>query len=301
MSLQRKINDVDIRLLRIFKAVVDCGGFSAAEAELNIARSTISTHMADLETRLNLKLCNRGRSGFSLTEEGRFVYESTLQLLTSLETFRSQVNTLHQALTGELNIVCSDALAADPRFSLTEVLSSFEEVAPEVTINIGTNTMPEIERAIIDGRADIGFGPWHRDLSSLSYHPLYRETHYLYCHRDHPLFAIPGDDLKAEMVESCKFIHPGMQTSAEASRAMSGLNRVATAYIYEVRMAMVCTGKYIGFFPSQYAKPWLERGELRALLPGEKFYSTDITAMTRSTGKSNKVLELFLAQWTGAD
>lgn len=294
MPLRRKINDVDIRLLHIYRAVVECGGFSAAEAELNIARSTISTHMADLESRLGIKLCNRGRSGFSLTEEGRFVYESALQLFSSLENFRSQINTLHQQLTGELRILCSDAIVTDPRFKLTEALRAFTEAAPEVYLNIATNTMSEIERAIIDGRADIGFAPWHRSLSSIAYQPLYTESYFLYCHKSHPLFAVPAESLTREQVHASPFIHLGLQTSSQASKAMAGLNRAATAYIFEMRMALLNTGKYIGFFPNHYAQPWLQRGELRALLPEEKHYQAAIAAMTRSTRKHNPVLSLFM-------
>ncbi len=300
MPLQRKINDVDIRLLRIYQAVVECGGFSAAEAELNIARSTISTHMADLESRLGIKLCNRGRSGFSLTDEGRFVYESALQLFSSLESFRSQVNTLHQQLTGELHIICSDAIVTDPRCRLSDALREFTEAAPEVYLNVSTNTMAEIERALIDGRADIGFAPWHRDLSSIAYQPLYRENYFLYCHRSHPLFAVPAEELTREQVHASPFIHLGLQTSSQASRAMAGLNRSATAYIFEVRMALLNTGRYIGFFPSHYAQPWLERGELRALMPEEKYYEVEIAAMTRSTRRQNPVLSLFMEKLMAA-
>ena len=43
-----QISDFEIKLLRVFKAVVDCGGFSAAETTLNISRPTISTHIANL-------------------------------------------------------------------------------------------------------------------------------------------------------------------------------------------------------------------------------------------------------------
>ncbi len=31
-----QLGDMDLRLLRVFKAVVECGGMSAAELELNI-------------------------------------------------------------------------------------------------------------------------------------------------------------------------------------------------------------------------------------------------------------------------
>ncbi|WP_243747190.1 LysR family transcriptional regulator [Yersinia pestis] len=61
---------MDLRLLRVFKAVVDCGGMSAAELELNISLSTISKHIKDLEQRLGLTLCQRGREGFAVTERG---------------------------------------------------------------------------------------------------------------------------------------------------------------------------------------------------------------------------------------
>ena len=66
-----QVSDFDIRLLRIFRSVVECGGFSAAETVLGIGRSAISQQMSDLEQRLGLRLCQRGRAGFSLTEEGR--------------------------------------------------------------------------------------------------------------------------------------------------------------------------------------------------------------------------------------
>jgi hypothetical protein len=43
-----RVTDVDLRLLRIFQTVVNCGGLSAAEIDLGIGRSTISTHIAEL-------------------------------------------------------------------------------------------------------------------------------------------------------------------------------------------------------------------------------------------------------------
>ena len=86
-----QVGDYEIRLLRVFKTVVECGGFSAAEVELNISRSTISVHMSNLEARLKLKLCQRGRSGFALTEEGLTIYNATRQLFSRLAEFRSTV------------------------------------------------------------------------------------------------------------------------------------------------------------------------------------------------------------------
>ena len=73
-----QVSDFDIRLLKLFRSVVECGGFSAAESVLGIGRSAISQQMSDLEQRLGLRLCQRGRAGFALTEEGREVYQLSL-------------------------------------------------------------------------------------------------------------------------------------------------------------------------------------------------------------------------------
>jgi len=66
-----RVHDVDLRLLRIFVAIVECGGLSAAESRLNIGRSTISAHLSDLEVPLVFNLCRRGGAGLELTDNGR--------------------------------------------------------------------------------------------------------------------------------------------------------------------------------------------------------------------------------------
>lgn len=154
-----QVSDFDIRLLRVFKTVVECGGFSAAEVELNITRSAISIHMADLEKRLGLRLCQRGRSGFSLTEEGQQVYEASLQLLASLETFRTEVNAIHTRLRGELNIGITDNLVTMPHMRITHALHRLKLKGPEVRVNICMIPPNEIERGILDGRLHIGAIP----------------------------------------------------------------------------------------------------------------------------------------------
>ena len=102
-----QIHDVDLRLLRIFVAIVECGGLSAAESRLNIGRSTISSHLSDLEVRLGLTLCKRGRSGFELTEPGRVTYQASLELLQQCEAFANMIAS------------SKDELKADERFSFS--------------------------------------------------------------------------------------------------------------------------------------------------------------------------------------
>ena len=108
--IPKPITEYDLRLLRIFISVVEHGGFAAAENALGITRSTISVHMSNLETRMKLKLCLRGRGGFSLTEDGQSVYRAVLNLFDSINDFSLLVGTLGKELSGELVILCADQL-----------------------------------------------------------------------------------------------------------------------------------------------------------------------------------------------
>lgn len=64
------LSGLDFKLLKVFKAVVEAGGFSAAQNELNVGLAAISKQISDLEIRIGMRLCTRGREGFCLTEEG---------------------------------------------------------------------------------------------------------------------------------------------------------------------------------------------------------------------------------------
>ena len=154
-----QVSDFDIRLLKIYRSVVECGGFSAAENVLGIGRSAISQQMSDLEQRLGLRLCQRGRAGFSLTEEGREVYQSALQLLSALESFRTEVNGLHQHLRGELNIGLTDNLVTLPHMRITHALAQLKDRGPDVRIQIRMIAPSQVEQGVLDGSLHVGVVP----------------------------------------------------------------------------------------------------------------------------------------------
>src|SRR4029079_18038337 len=108
-----RLSDIDIRLLRHFVTVVEAGGFSLAAARLNVSESTISQQMSDLEARLGMRLCDRGRVGVRLTRHGDEVYKATVELLEDMSRFRDRLavlgtelsRTRHLRLRGPLSTV----------------------------------------------------------------------------------------------------------------------------------------------------------------------------------------------------
>lgn len=289
-----QVSDFEIRLLRIFRSVVECGGFSAAESALGIGRSAISQQMSDLEQRLGLRLCQRGRAGFALTEEGREVYQSSLQLLTALESFRTEVNGLHQHLRGELNIGLTDNLVTLPHMRITHALARLKELGPDVRIQIRMTPPSEVEQGVLDGSLHVGVVPQTSALAGLEYQPLYSERSQLYCAVGHPLFYVDDRELENSRLHAQDAIAPTFRLPAQAQACYQALNCTASASDREGMAFLILTGRYIGYLPDHYAQQWLQPGRLRVLKPDECFYDVSLAAVTRKGRRPHLVLESFL-------
>lgn len=287
-------SDADLRLLRIYRKVVECGGFSAAEVELNISRAAISMAMNDLEARLGLRLCQRGRSGFALTDEGAEVYEATLQLQAAVEGFRTRVNGLHARLKGELNIGINDNLVTMPEMHITDALSALKERGPEVRINIRMIPPSDIELAVLDGRLHTGVVPALRTLPGLEYLSLYEERSRLYCASDHPLFA--ADDVTPEQLVACEAVVPAYAQTPEIKALHEPLEATASATDREGIAFLILSGRYIGYLPTHYAERWVREGRMRALKPETWHYLTRYSAITRKGAPPNLLLESYLEE-----
>jgi len=57
--------------------------------------------MGDLELRLGMRLCNRGISGFSLTEDGRVVYDISKELFRSIGEASTKLRSQSGIFSGE--------------------------------------------------------------------------------------------------------------------------------------------------------------------------------------------------------
>lgn len=289
-----QIGDYEIKQLKIFKTVADCGGFSAAETELNISRSTISIHISNLESRLNLTLCRRGRAGFALTEEGSVVYDATIKLLGELEDFRNTINHLDTQLSGNLTVLFSDTISLDNRARIPDVFRKFSKLASEVYLTSEVARMTEIERLVMSEEADIGFIPYHRSLDGLEYQHIYSDHCYLYCSHDNPLFELSEEELSDEIIDGFPVVYAGMKTQENINGHLANMNLKATAYNYESRLALLLSSKFIGFLPENYAQPYVDAGELKTIAPDRRFYTLEIMAITKKTSTVNKVRSLFI-------
>lgn len=303
-GLRGQLSDFDLRLLRIFVAVAECGGMAAAEAELNINRSTISIHISDLESRLGMQVCyrSRGRAQFSLTPQGEALYHSIKELMHYLEGFRDQVNAIQSDLTGRLKIALPDDWLemSEASIDLSEVIAAFRDTAPKVNLEIVTRSPHEVDFDILNNRADIGINTVHVRRPGLQYFPIFRHRSYLYCSSRHPLFDVSPDQLTAETVLRCDLVASGHRVQTETRSLIELFNHQAQADHMEGCLLLIQSGKYLGFLPEYYAGSRAGKYPLCRLLPDTFYYSAENALIYRkSTGRS-KVASLFIRQLTEA-
>ncbi|MBH9344906.1 LysR family transcriptional regulator [Pseudomonas aeruginosa] len=283
----------DLRLLRIFAAVVRHQGFAAAQQELNLSTSAISTYMSQLENQLGIVLCHRGRGGFSLTSKGELFHQETLRILGELEGFERYALALKGELRGTLNLGVLDSTVSDPALPLAEVIGAFSREHPAVHLHLLVQSPYELQLSVLENRQDLAIGAFSSRMNGLVYQPLYREQHWLYCSDRHPLFD--GRRIPADLITQQRMVGRGYWSQAELAR--HGFKHSAgTVESMEAQLILILSGGYIGYLPEHYAHPWVEQGRLRALLPATFGYQAPFSLILRRGRSREPLIQAFRAQ-----
>ncbi|MDP9880584.1 DNA-binding transcriptional LysR family regulator [Variovorax boronicumulans] len=290
-----QLSDMDLRLLKVFKSVVDCGGMAAAELELNIGTSTVSRHVKDLETRLGLVLCRRGRAGFALTAEGQRVYDETLRLLASVDAFRGSIDDIHNRMGGQLDVALFDKTATNPKARIGEAIARFTEIAPEVNLAVHVGSINAIEQGVLEGNFQIGIIPAHRSSKSLVYADLFDETMLLYCGVGHPLFDSPHGKLTWSKLGEHHFAGLGYHSPNMELSHRARLSRKATGFDQEAIATLILSGRFLGFLPDHYAQVFEQRGLMKAVLPARFNYACRFVSLLRRSPKPSRAVLAFQA------
>ena len=298
--IPKPITEYDLRLLRIFRVVVENGGFSAAEFELGITRSTISVHMSNLESRLKLRLCLRGRGGFSLTQDGQVIYHAVIQLFDSLDDFSLLASSLGSELSGEIVILCSDSLNQNKQQKLAQVIKSIHQNAPNLHLALDGDTVANIEKSILNDKAHIGVYPAYREVDGLIYQALFNEAIYLCCSKTHPFFDLVDSKITHEALSTIPAIHPGIHIDPAGREQLKQLNLSAKAYQFDTRKTMILSGCYLGFLPQSYIQQELNKGEIRIIKPDSFTYQFKLSMVYKKSPREQNKVDLLKTSFAQA-
>ncbi|MBO1325557.1 LysR family transcriptional regulator [Acetobacter sp. TBRC 12305] len=298
-----RLADVDVRLLRVFRAVAECGGLAAAQSVLDTSTSTISLHISELERRLGFKLCQRGRAGFELTDRGKATYERALRLLNTIDDNFNDILSLKKRLTGKVRLGMVDALMMHPHMPLAAALRDFNQLDNDVEVQLMVDDRTQLERRLLEGELHAAISTFVRPVAGLAFHRVMSERHRVYCGQGHPLYGVTAVQDTAALAPY-PFILRSYWGRTDAERFQS-MNIRATANNMEAMTCLLLSGNYLGLLPEYIAEERVKSGTLHMINAPDLEQSSHHCLVLPSTASTSLAMEalvpLILGQVNEAD
>jgi LysR family transcriptional regulator, transcriptional activator for bauABCD operon len=289
----RRLDNIDLRLLRVFVVLADANGFAEAQITLNLSQSTLSTHLGELEKRIGAKLCLRGRHKFRLTDFGQATYDAARKLFTDIDDFQARISAVNRGITGRLKVGAPEGIFTSPHLGMQEIIARLMKPDFDIFVDLILGTPSELEQRLADGDRDIVLGPLTQKLDGIVYRPYYNEPHYLYCGKGHPLFARRDATITQEVIDTTRFSVRGYRQFDDLFRV--GHPRAAASILHmEAQLMMILSGHFIGFLPDHYADPWVKDGVMRAIKPRTYTFRSLHNIAFRKSDAERPVIRAFL-------
>src|SRR5437773_2249704 len=143
---------MEIHQLRYFVAVAEEGSFSRAAAKVRVAQPSLSQQIRKLEAEVGQPLFDRLPRSVMLTEAGRCLIDYARQILASISDARRCVDELKGEVAGRVAVGAIPTIAP---YVLPELVVTFQEHYPEVTLEIVEDVTEGITRRIEAGELEI--------------------------------------------------------------------------------------------------------------------------------------------------
>lgn len=288
------VSELDIRLIRVFLAVVEAGGISAAQTALNTSQPTISAKLASLETRVGFRLCQRGRAGFALTSKGSQFVEAARRLLAAAEGFRLEVQHINRTLSGTLNIGLLGQIDPTANKKIALAIARLRARNQGLYFQFTELSSAFLEEKLINGHLDLAIGYFWRRLDNLDYLSLFSETQAAYCSASHPLYLQAGTLQVADVAEH-EWVWPS-HPLPEMPAPTSIDRMTALTDSMDGAALLILSGQHLGFLPEHYAARHVELDQLRALNPNQFRYEVQFHAAVRHSIRQSELVSTFLAE-----
>ncbi len=181
-SKMRK-NDLSLRAITSFIAVVECGGIARAARELGYSQPAVTLQLQQIEERLGVKLFERRQRRMELTEAGKQALKPARHLLAALAAFEHAVTRHTPAKTTPLVVGAIEPTAST---KLPPILSAMRRALPDVAVKItiagGDNIAQAAERGDVHAALTVP-----TQIRGWVYEPLFAERLVALVRTDHHL------------------------------------------------------------------------------------------------------------------
>jgi LysR family nitrogen assimilation transcriptional regulator len=255
---------MDIRHLRYFVGIAECGSLMKASERLNVAQPTLSVHVANLEVELGVKLMERTNRGIELTVEGEALYQRATSLLRQYQDMVGSLKDMRKRPSGRVSVGMPSSLAPHIAAALYRKVS---ERLPDVTLYLAEASTAIVYEWLQADRLDFAILfnlPGDANLVST---PLQVEEFCLVSRPDRTNGAdtIPFEHLfDRPLVVSCQSTTWRKALDDVALRLGRALHAPVETESAAAIKAIVLAGEASGLLPLSYVAAEVEQGTLKA-------------------------------------
>ncbi|WDR03491.1 LysR family transcriptional regulator [Devosia algicola] len=220
---------MDLRNLRYFVVIAECGSILAASEKLHIAQPSLSIRIKALEQELGVMLFDRRPRGVVLTSEGEELVAHARQILQAAQTARESVRQHAKSAVGTVNFGVPTSLASVICVPLVEeILRDF----PDVRLRIVESMSGYIIDWLRDGRLDVGLVFGDKSISGIQLDPIIEEDLYLAADSAESLADLldENDEVPLERLSGLPLIlptgHHGLRQLVDDTARRQGITRV---------------------------------------------------------------------------
>lgn len=139
--------------LKVFLTTAQRKSFTKAARDLNISQPAVSQNIAELEQQVGDTLFERGRGEVNLTPKGEILLKYAEKILHLYDNLNTELVPSNAPVLAQIRIAaCPIAV----RFILPSAIKKFRTLHPNAEVSLLELGDSEIERAILDGDADLG-------------------------------------------------------------------------------------------------------------------------------------------------
>lgn len=247
---------MEFRHLQTFQTIIEVGSFLKASERLQYAQSTITLHIQQLETELDVKLFARRGKKVQLTSAGRALSNHASFLLHRAKILQQEMAEIVAGEAGHLRIGSIEPIAS---LRLPSLLVSFCRQYPNVRLTLETGVTQIISQRVAEGELDLAICSPPNTKLGLSFETLFYDPMALLIPKEHHLSTkktIEVMDLAEERLLLTEANCPYRKVF-ETEIVARGVNPYSGIEIMSLKalQSMVESGLGIGVMPSNVITP----------------------------------------------
>jgi LysR family nitrogen assimilation transcriptional regulator len=143
---------MDIRALRYFQAVAECGSYSRGSELLRISQPAISRTIGKLEAELGTAVFRRHGHGVTLTDAGQILLERSQAILRQIEQARTEIRSREAGPSGHISMAVPPGAG---QYLAPTLVRRFAESYPNVALKIVAGYSGTIQHWLVRGQVDL--------------------------------------------------------------------------------------------------------------------------------------------------